>query len=296
MKLITALRTMSAAAVMTVASMSAMADYVILDNWGLAVPGFATSTGIGHLNLSSGGATVQQQVNASGQAYVGARFVENGNILSISYTAESGPPGGNDSGSTIPFGGLFSNQLRLVFTNVSGVVTSLNGGGGFHYAFVTGSYSLQASTNSGGIWSTVATGSIVGLGGNTGATAIIGGTTGDSTILADILSSVANFDVLDSNNVSLLPEMGAGGDVLFQATTNNRVSAVLGLIPAPNSGFDCGLGTDANGNPVSGCLSVFATSDGALDVVRKLPEPDSLALVGLAVLGLGAARRRAAKV
>jgi hypothetical protein len=88
MNLKNTLRAVSAAAVMALVSVPASAAYVVLDGWQLVTP-TTTTTQIGRMNLASGSATVEQEVNGSGQAFVGARFSESGAIYSISYTKEN---------------------------------------------------------------------------------------------------------------------------------------------------------------------------------------------------------------
>ncbi len=62
----------------------AQAAYQVLDGWGLQ-SSFAPVSNIGRLNLVSGNATVEQEVNGLGNAFVGARFQEFGGIFSLTY-------------------------------------------------------------------------------------------------------------------------------------------------------------------------------------------------------------------
>jgi hypothetical protein len=258
-----------AAALMIFASASASAG-VVLDGWQLVTPTGIT-TNIGRLNLVSGTSTVEQQVNGSGNAFVGAKFAEFGSIFSLSFTQEN-VVGAGDIGAPQ----LLSDSLTLAFTNVMGTVTALNAGGGFHYVFDSGSFVIS------GIGGNYASGSIVGLGGNASSTAIIGGFNGDSTVLAAISSILnLNFDMRDSSGVSLKPEL-ASGNVLFEAVTNNNTTGVLGT-------GRCSFAENAF------CASVTVASAGDAYLIRQVPEPGSLALAGFALLGLGAARRRSRK-
>jgi hypothetical protein len=259
------------AGIAAVASVPAQAAYVVLDGWQLVTP-VATTTNIGRLNLVSGTATVEQEVDAGGNVFVGAEFRETGAIFSISYTTEN-VVGAGDSGAP---GGL-GETLTISFADVGGVVTALNSGGGFAYNFTSGSFLIEGA---GGV--DYASGSIVGIGGNASSTAVIGGFNGDSTLLATVLAQLnAAFDLRDSSGTSLLPAM-ASGEVLFEAVTNNNVTDQLGV---------GGCSFDA----AAICATFSVASAGDAYLVRQVPEPGSLALAGLALFGAASLGRRAKK-
>lgn len=248
-------------------SPSAMAGYVVLDGWRLDTPTSST-TNIGRLNLVSGTANIQQETDALGNVFVGADFVESGSIFSLTYTTEN-TVGAGDTG----FPGVFAKALTIAFSNVAGVVTSLNAGGGFKYSFTSGSFSItSADGGSSG-------GSIVGLGGNAAATNIIGGTTGDSTLLATILAS-AGLNYYDNLGTLLNPLM-ATGEYLFEATTNNNITG--------SAVTSCTLVTGTY------CLNLSAASAGDAYIVKVVPEPATMALLGLGLLGMGFSSRRKGK-
>src|SRR5436190_1658004 len=167
-------RMVGAALFMAFASTSASASSIVLDGWQLFTP-TGVKTQIGRLNLTSGTSTVEQQVDGTGNAFVGAKFAQFGSIFSIAFTPEN-VVGGGDIGPS----SALSDNLMLTFSNVTGTVTALNAGGGFDYVFNSGSFVMA------GIGGNYASGSIVGLGGNATSTAVIGGFSGDSTMLARI--------------------------------------------------------------------------------------------------------------
>lgn len=255
-------------ALAVVAALPAHAGYVVMDGVGLDTPTTST-TNIGRLNLVSGSATVEQELNGTGNVFVGAKFREDGAIYSISYTKEN-VVGAGDIG--VPL--ALPDSLTLAFSNVTGVVTGLNASG-FSYAFLTGSYTIA------GIGGLYGQGSIVGIGGNGSSTSIIGGFNGDSTLLSTILSATPGFDIKDSGGNSLLPQMAAGS-VLFETVTNNNLTNVV------NTGQTCSFAPTGAGNL---CSSFNVASAGDAYVVQAVPEPGALALVGLGLFGVAVARR-----
>jgi len=260
---------------MALASASASASIIVLDGWQLVTPTGIT-TQIGRLNLVSGTSTVEQEVDGTGNAFVGAHFADFGTIFSLTFTHEN-VVGAGDIGPP----SILSDSLTLTFSNVFGRVDALNAGGGFHYVYESGSFVIS------GIAGNYASGSIVGLGGNESSTAVIGGFHGDSTMLGSI-GSILNlqFDLRDSTGVSLKPAL-VTGDVFFEAVTNNITTGVNGV-------------AQCTFKPGATCASLNVASAGDAYLVRPssdstVPEPASLILVGIGVLALGAVRRRSRK-
>src|SRR5436190_21478318 len=108
-------RTVCAVVLMALASASASAS-IVLDGWQLFTPTGVT-TQIGRLNLVSGTSTVEQQVDGTGNAFVGAQFAEFGKISSVTFTNEN-VIGDGDSGAP----SILSDNLTLTFSNVMGTV------------------------------------------------------------------------------------------------------------------------------------------------------------------------------
>lgn len=257
------------------------APYQVLDGWKLEGTNFGTYANIGRLNLVSGNATVEQEVNNLGNVFVGSRFSESGQIFSLSYTVEN-TVGVGDTGLPTSFG--LNKAITLDFSATTGVVTGL-AGAGFTYNFQSGSFMFTADSDTTTLLNGLdtASGSIVGLGGTLASTSIIGGLNGDSTVLARVLAmtNLAFYDNLGNNLATQLQS----GQVLFQAVTNNNVST-----SAPPSSGACSFDAAAT------CLTFLVASAGDGYLVRDLPEPGTLALLGLGLVGGAVARRRQQQV
>lgn len=261
----------AAAAVAGLSGISTSANALaVLDGWQLQTSA-GTTTNIGHLNLSGGGATVFQEVNGAGNVFVGAKFQESGNIFSITYTAENSVGSGDTGAPAILSNGL----VTITFSNVAGHVVA-PAGTGFRFVFDSGSYTITSGADS-------ASGSIIGLDGTLASSSTITGTTGATTLLGNILASAGTFVFRDNTGASVMPALAA--DELFvQVTTTNNVNGASGVGPCPFTPSVVG----------NSCATVVATSEGALNLA-ELPEPGSLALAGLALLAVGGATSRARK-
>ena len=272
-----------AAGVMAFGAVSSQA--AVLDAWQLDTTGAglaSTTTGIGHLNLSGGTATVSQQVDGSGNAFVGAKFSELGGIYSISYTPEN-VPGASDAGAPA----LFNNflQLQIVFTGLTGVVNSFDSTtGAISYTFDpgVGTASLQGCLPIGcSTYTNLANLSLAQGAGNLNAFFSLTGSNGASVIDALILNSGYTSGLFKDSTGASLDSAVAAGTLFLSLKTNNAI--------ASNATDTAPCSFDASIN----CRTVSVQSNGSADLVT-VPEPGVIALMGIGLLGMGLAKRRKA--
>lgn len=254
------------------ASVPAQAGWEILDAWQMNLSN-GNNSNIGHLVVGGGFSTVTQELNGSGDVFVGARFTNMGGLFSLSYVPENVPGSGD-------FGALsqLTKQIQYSFSGLSGTVTSISPSGeiGFVYDSGVGNVTLQELGGP-----VIASFSLMDpSGGKLGSFIGTSDVSGTSNITVGLVNEAYANLFQDASGNNLLP-----GDVIFALDTTNKFRAGSAIATPYSCAFSAsGL-----------CADVSLTQEGSINALVKtsdVPEPATLALLALGILGMGTVTRR----
>lgn len=262
-----------------IASAPAQAGWEVLDAWQLSLlSNTANNSNIGHLAAVGGISNITQEVNADGSVFAGAKFTNYGGIINVSIIEENVPGSGDftPEGNPVP---PVTPQMRIAFSGLSGTVTEVGDSGSIKFEYDAGVGTVEFQEWKAGTWSWVADLEIIAPAGGE-VNGFVGRTdiSGSSNVTLSLLSGIYDELFQDVSGKNLLP-----GNIIFALDTTNKSPSVGAVAP---TAYACG-------DFESGfCAKTALTMEGSLNALTQVPEPATLALLALGILGMGTVSRR----
>lgn len=294
MKLTKIVQSLAVAGTLALGSSGANA-LIVEDSWKLDFTGLgwnSVTSNIGHLNLSGGTGTVTQQLGVNGLPDIGEAFTEFGAIYSLTVT-QNNAIGMGDSGSSAAFTAFLYDSsnfifarpdLEIVYTGLTGKLTSVDGSGAVTYAFDPG---VGAITVRARLVDALASGVVALTGYTDVATFSLVNPSGGS--LGNFLGGNVPNGTTDALSIEVGDPYGIFKDSAGNTLLSTALDPLFGILHTDNkligqSSVTCDEETEE-------CAAVFQVrSDGSFDIAR-IPEPGTVALLGIAILGLASVRR-----